>query len=75
MIPMDRKTVEWKVAAAETAAREAGYDFPIAWALMFIRDYQGLMTVLLKLHAHPDVIKELEKIVDWIENGDPNERE
>ncbi len=75
MIPMDQKTVEWKVAAAERAAKEAGYDFPIAWALMFLHDHHEVLDARLYEPSDLKYIREeLAKIVDWIMNGDPETR-
>jgi len=64
-----RKVLEYELTDAETAARDSGMDFPIAWACLFLVDKQSALAALC-----PEFTDEINGIVDWIKNGDPETR-
>lgn len=74
-LPERRKQLEYDLHAAETAAREQGFDFPIAWAMLWLYDYAGVLGTLLWLDDRKSEQEELQKIIDWMLYGDPETRD
>lgn len=58
------------LANIESLARDSGYDYPIAAAMEFIWSNQNKIREVL-----PELAPTLDIIIDWFENGDPNNRE
>jgi hypothetical protein len=75
ILPEKRKQLEYDLTAAETAVREQDFDLPIAWAILFLYDNAGVIMTLLMLDGRNDEYDELERIIDWIKNGDPETRD
>ncbi|MHA2201754.1 MAG: hypothetical protein ACXABN_17925 [Candidatus Thorarchaeota archaeon] len=70
----EQKRLEYELPVIETMARENGYDYPVAWALLWLYEYSGILGVLLSLDGRYREQGELEKIMDWIKHGDPEIR-
>jgi hypothetical protein len=70
----EKARLEYELPVIETMARENGYDYPVAWALLWLYEYSGILGVLLSLDGRYREQGELEKIMDWIKHGDPEIR-
>lgn len=62
-----------QLADMENALKEGdGYDIPLAWIIGFLQDYD--LVLLQQLSHLPTAKRQLEDIMDWIYNGDPERR-
>ena len=62
------KQLDYDLNTIEEVMRDADIDLPVAWAILFLNDgYE-----ILKEKLFGTVLEtELDAIVDWIRNGDP----
>ncbi len=72
---MRKEYTEKDYAAAEDAVRAAGYDLPIAWAMMFLLTFEFALRGFFSKVGENDTAEEVWRMVHEIKTGEVADEE